>query len=251
MTNKRIYTRDEFENLRDLSAKEMVSDKQLCEDALDLLIRADRHCWIHQTNWLGEPILNLPQDMFAIQEIIFKTRPKFIVEIGVAWGGSLLFYSTLLEILGGQGIIGVDTFIPDDLRARLASHGNLSERLILVEGSSIEQDTFDQIKSIVGDCCEVMIILDSFHTHEHVLNELRMYSPLIGDGYYLVCSDTIVEYMPEQKHRSRPWGPGNNPKTVLKQFLGKNDRFKIDTKIDNKLLLTCNPGGYLKCCKDL
>jgi cephalosporin hydroxylase len=251
VANKKIYTRDEFENLLESSAKEMASDKQLCDDALDLFVHADRHRWVHQTKWFGEPILNLPQDMFALQEIIFKTKPKFIIEIGVAWGGSLLFHSTLLEVLGGQAIIGVDTFIPDDLKARLASHGSLSERLILIEGSSVEQNTVDQIQSIIGDCREVMIILDSFHTHEHVLNELRMYSPLVGKGYYLICSDTIVEDIPEQKHRTRPWGPGNNPKTALKQFLSENDRFQIDTIICNKLLLTCNPDGYLKCCKDL
>lgn len=250
MTNKKMFTRLEFEKLNQESAEEMAADQQLRQDALKVLVQADRYRWIHQTNWLGEPILNLPQDMFALQEIIYKTRPKYIIEVGVAWGGSLLFYSTLMEVLGGERIIGVDIYIPGDLRERLASYGKLSERLTLINGSSVEKDTLRQIKSIVGGCREVMVFLDSFHTHDHVLKELRLYSPLVGKGFYLVCGDTIIEDIPEQKHRSRPWGPGNNPKTALGEFLKENGRFEIDRKLENKLLFTCNPGGYLVCTKD-
>lgn len=250
MSDKKFYTRNEFEALRMESAGGMAEDKALRRDALKVLVRADHYLWIHQTNWLGEPILNLPQDMFALQEIIFKTRPRFIIELGVAWGGSLLFYSTLMEVLGGERIIGVDIYIPDDLKERLASYGKLSERLTLINGSSIEPGTLDQIKSIVGDCREIMIVLDSYHTHDHVLKELELYSPLIGKGSYLICGDTIVEDIPEQKHRRRPWGHGNNPKTALQAFLKENDRFKIDKTIGNKLLFTCSPDGYLLCDKD-
>jgi cephalosporin hydroxylase len=205
-----MFTRLEFEKLNQESAEEMAADQQLRQDALKVLVQADRYRWIHQTNWLGEPILNLPQDMFALQEIIYKTRPKYIIEVGVAWGGSLLFYSTLMEVLGGERIIGVDIYIPGDLRERLASYGKLSERLTLINGSSVEKDTLRQIKSIVGGCREVMVFLDSFHTH----------------------------------------GPGNNPKTALGEFLKENGRFEIDRKLENKLLFTCNPGGYLVCTKD-
>ena len=250
MSDKKLYTREEFEALRMESAEVMAEDQALRRDALKVLVRADHYRWIHQTNWLGEPILNLPQDMFALQEIIFKTRPRFIIELGVAWGGSLLFYSTLMEVLGGERIIGVDIYIPDDLKERLSIYGKLSERLTLINGSSIEEDTLSQIRSIVGNCREVMLLLDSYHTHDHVLKELQLYSPLIGKGFYLICGDTIVEDIPEQKHRSRPWGPGNNPKTALQAFLKENDRFKIDKTIDNKLLFTCNPGGYLLCLRD-
>lgn len=250
MTNKKIFTRAEFEKLRQESAEEMDADQQLRKEALQVLIKGDQYRWIHQTNWFGEPVLNLPQDLFALQEIIFKTRPKYIVEIGVAWGGSLLFYSTLMEILGGEQIIGVDIFIPDDLKTRLASHGNISKRLSLITGSSIEAETFTQVVNITGNCREVMIILDSYHTHDHVLKELRLYSPLVGNGHYLVCGDTIVDDMSIPDNRTRPWGPGNNPKTALSQFSKENDRFEIDKTIENKLLLTCNPGGYLRCCKD-
>lgn len=250
MSGKKLYSRKEFEILRIESAEAMAADKKLRQDALEVLIQADYYNWIHQTTWFGEPILNLPQDMFVLQEIIFRTKPDFIIELGIAWGGSLLFYSTLMEVLGGERIIGVDIYIPDDLKKRLSSYGRLSERLMMINGSSTEQDTVNKIKSIIGESRKVMIILDSYHTYNHVLKELRMYSPLIGKGYYLICGDTIVEYIPEQKHRSRPWGHGNNPKTALRQFLKENNRFEVDTIIENKLLFTCNPGGYLKCCKD-
>jgi cephalosporin hydroxylase len=192
----------------------------------------------------------LPQDMFALQEIIFKTRPRFIIEVGVAWGGSLLFYSTLMEALGGQQIIGIDVYIPDDLRERIGAFGKLSERIAWINGSSIEATTISAVKSIIGDCREVLVFLDSNHTHDHVLSELRLYSPLVGKGSYLVCGDTILENLPEQKHRPRSWGKGNNPKTALEQFLGENDRFIVDQELENRLLFSCNPGGYLKCRKD-
>lgn len=250
MENKKIYTRDEFSQLLRESAKSMAADEKLRRDALDVFVRADQHRWIHQTTWMGEPVLNLPQDMFAIQEIIYKVRPKYILEIGVAWGGSLLFYSSLLEILGGEKVIGVDLFIPDDLRYRLMSHGRLSERISLINSSSLDLDTFDQVHSLMGESRDVLVFLDSYHTHEHVLQELRLYSPLVGRGHYLICGDTIVEDIPTQEHRPRPWGPGNNPKTALQAFLKENDRFEIDCEIENKLLFTCNPSGYLKCIKD-
>lgn len=247
---KKIFTRQEFGQLLQESAEEMAADQQLKQDALDVLVRADTYRWLHQTTWMGEPLLNLPQDMFAIQELIFRTRPKYIVELGVAWGGGLLFYATLLEILGGAQAIGVDIFIPDDLRQRLMSHGKLSERLELVNGSSVEQSTVEQVRSLLAGSREVMFILDSFHTHEHVLKELQLYSPLVGKGHYLICGDTIVEDMPAHEQRPRPWGPGNNPKTALLEFLKENGRFEVDSRIENKLLLTCNPGGFLKCVRD-
>ncbi|MGD8991071.1 MAG: CmcI family methyltransferase [Desulfobacterales bacterium] len=243
-----MFTRKEFEELRIESAKKMMKDERLHREALDVLVRADGYKWIHQSNWLGEPILNLPQDMFALQEIIFETKPKFIIELGVAWGGSLLFYSTLMEVLGEGQIIGVDIYVPDDLKERLASHGKLSERLTLISGSSIEKDTLYQVKSVVGNCREVMVILDSFHTHDHVLKELQLYSPLVGKEFYLICGDTIVESLP--KPAKRPWGPGNSPKSARDTFLKQNDRFVVDERIENKLLFTCNPGGYLRAIKE-
>jgi cephalosporin hydroxylase len=245
-----MYTREQFEQMRIQSRQEMAADSSLHRGALEVLIEADRYNWIHQTNWFGEPILQLPQDMFALQEIIFDTRPRYIVEVGVAWGGSLLFYSTLMHALGGERIVGIDIFTPEDLKKRLGAFGAISHRISLINGSSIEDSTIDQVKSILGGSRDVMIVLDSNHTHDHVLKELRLYSPLVGVGHYLICGDTILEQIPQQPHRPRPWGPGNNPQTALDQFLRENDRFGIDRRLENKLLFSCNPGGYLRCCKE-
>jgi cephalosporin hydroxylase len=245
-----MHTRAEFEELRIHWAREMAADEGLRDKSLNVLTEADHYNWIHQTTWFGEPILQLPQDMFGVQEIIFKTRPKFIVEVGVAWGGSLLFYSTLMEVLGGERIIGIDVYIPDDLKQRVNSFEKLAGRISWISGSSIEPATLEAVRAIIGDSREVMVVLDSNHTHDHVLKELQLYSPLVGKGHYLVCGDTVVEYIPPQTHRPRPWGPGNNPKTALDEFLKSDSRFRVDQRLEDKLLFTCNPGGYLECCEN-
>jgi cephalosporin hydroxylase len=240
-----MYTREEFEQMRSDCAGKMAKDEKLKKQANEMLVAADKFNWIHQTNWFGEPILQLPQDMFALQEIIFRTRPKYIIEVGVAWAGSLLFYSTILKALGGGKIIGIDIYIPEDLKARIAKFGSLTSDIELITGSSIDEKVFQKVRETVGDSGEVLVVLDSNHTHEHVLQELQMYSKLVGKGYYLICGDTIVEDIPPQTHRPRPWGPGNSPKTALFEFLKNNDQFENDTAIENKLLLTCNPAGFL------
>jgi cephalosporin hydroxylase len=245
-----MYTREEFEQLRIASAEEMAADRGLHQRSIELITEADRYYWIHQSTWLGEPCLQLPQDMFALQEIIFRTRPRFIIEVGAAWGGSTLFYSTMMEILGGERIIAIDIYIPEDLRERITAIGGITKRITWINGSSIAQTTIDEVKEIIGDSREVLVILDSHHSHDHVLKELQLYSPLVGKGYYLICGDTIVEQMPEHPSRARPWGPGDSPKTALDEFLKENDRFEVDRTLENKLLLTCNPGGYLRCIKE-
>lgn len=246
---KPIISKDEFLRLNEQAAHEMSLDQGLQSKALEVLVEADRHRWIHQTTWFGEPLLNLPQDMFAIQEIVWRTRPDFIIEVGLAWGGSVLFEATLLEILGGQKVIGVDIFIPPDLRQRLAMHGKLSDRLSLIEGGSTDPQTLAQVKEQLRGSRKVLVILDSYHTHDHVLRELCAYAPFVEKGQYLICGDTVVERIPPQTHRARPWGPGNNPATALKEFLSQTDRFVVDETIDRRLLLSCHPGGYLKAVK--
>lgn len=247
---KKIITKDEFIALNKNASLKMFQDQRLKKDALDVLIRADQHRWIHQNSWMGEPLLNLPQDMFAIQEIIWKTKPEYVIEVGVAWGGSMLFSATLLEVLGGKKVIGVDIYIPQDLRDRLNSHGVISKRLELIEGSSTSEETLEKLKSILDGSRRVLVILDSFHTHDHVLKELQAYSPFVGKGNYLICGDTIVEHIPPQLHRPRPWGPGNNPATAVNQFISNTKRFEIDKSFDQKLLFSCHPGGYLYAKED-
>ena len=232
--------------------KEMSLDKELNKKSLDTLVGGAEYYWIHQTKWFGEPILNPASDMFARQEIIFQTKPDYIIELGVAWGGSLLFYSTLMEILGGKKIIGIDIFIPSDLIKRLKSNKKLSKRIELINGSSTTEETIKKVKKIIGNSKKLLVILDSDHTHKHVLEELRIYSKLIGKGFYMICDDTFVEDIgnrPSKINENRPWGPGNNPETALRAFLKENKNFKTDEIIKNKLLISCNPDGYLKRVK--
>jgi cephalosporin hydroxylase len=240
-----IISKKQFLALNQKAAKEMQRNDRLLSKAKNVLIKADRYRWLHQNSWMGEPLLNLPQDMFALQEIIYKTRPDYIIETGVAWGGSLFFSASLLELIGGKKVIGIDIFIPNNLQSRLAKNARLFSRIKLVTGSSTSCGTIQQVRKIIGRSKKVVVILDSFHTHDHVLKELISYSRFVGEGFYLICGDTIVESIPAQGHRPRPWGPGNNPATALQEFLKTNKRFAVDRDIDAKLLFTCHPGGYI------
>jgi cephalosporin hydroxylase len=247
---KKIYTREEFESMRLKMAQDMAENMRLQADALNVLVEADRYNWIHQSTWFGEPALQLPQDMFAIQEIIYKTRPDFVIEVGVAWGGSVLFNATICEALGHGHVIGIDIFMPNDLIERLGKKGAVSERITLLEGSSVSPEIRDRVCDLIGENRHTLVILDSYHSHEHVLEELTTYSPFVGKNCYLVCGDTIIEKLPEQPHRPREWGKGNNPATALDVFLNSQDRFVIDSYFDNKLLLSCNPKGYLRAVRN-
>ncbi len=245
--SKPILTREEFEALRIKSAREMSADKDLRRRALEVKVKAGHeYYWVHQTNWMGEPCLQLPQDMFALQEAIYQCRPDYIVECGVAWGGTLLFYASLLHQLGGKKVVGVDIFIPDDLRKRIAAKLPFPGAIDLIQGSSVEEGTADQVRKIVGDGSRVMVILDSHHTHDHVLRELQLYGPMVSPGCYLICGDTIIDEQPPADKRPRPWGEGNNPATALREFLSGRDDFEVDHIIENKLLLSNMPGGYLR-----
>ena len=245
---KKIYSRSEFEDARKQWAENMHQDQSLRNKALDVFIEADRHNWIHQTNWLGEPSLQTPEDLITFQEIIFRTKPDFLLEVGVAWAGSLLFYATIMESIGHGQIIGIDIFIPDDLKGRIFSH-SVSKRIKLIQSSSIEDDSFQEISGMIGKNKNTMVHLDSDHTDEHVFKELSMYSELVSKENYLICGDTIIDFIPEQTHRPREWGKTNNPNTALKRFLKVNNRFEVDQTYDKKRLMSNQPGGYLRCIK--
>lgn len=209
-----------------------------------------RHKYAYNFTWMGRPIIQFPQDMVAMQEIIWRVRPQCIVETGVAHGGSLIYYASLLELLGGNGlVVGVDIDIRPHNRAEIENHP-MARRIRLVQGSSVEAGTADQVRALAQDQGPVVVVLDSNHTHEHVLKELRLYSPLVGKGSYLVVFDTLVEDMPDDLIGNRPWKKGDNPKTAVWEFLKTNQRFVVDKDIESKLLITVAPDGYLKCIAD-
>ncbi len=189
-----------------------------------------------------------PQDMFALQEIIWEVRPELIIETGVAHGGSLVFSASILELLGGNGrVLGIDIEIRPHNRVAIQQHP-LAHRIELLEGSSTDPAIVAQARQR-AEGRHVLVMLDSNHTHDHVLAELHAYSPLVTPGSYLIVLDTIVEHMPADCFPDRPWGPGNNPKTAVHQFLRTTDRFVIDHQIPEKLLITVAPDGYLRCIK--
>ncbi len=201
-------------------------------------------------SWLGRPIIQFPQDIIAMQEIIWRVQPDLIIETGVARGGSLVFYASLLELIGGAGqVLGIDIDIREHNRVEIEKHP-LARRIDLLEGSSTSEQTVARAREFATGKARVMVILDSNHTHEHVARELALYAPMVTKDSYLVVFDTIIEDMPEDFFPDRPWGKGNNPKTAVLEFLARTDRFEVDQEMNSKLLITVAPDGYLRCIKD-
>lgn len=208
-----------------------------------------KYRYTYNFTWYGRPIIQLPEDVLMMQELIFQVQPDLIIETGVAHGGSLVFSASILEVLKKGKVIGVDIDIRPNNRHAIESHP-LSHRINLIEGSSISQEVITKVREAVKSKTKIMVFLDSNHTHEHVLQELRLYSPLVTNGSYLIVFDTGIEDMPEDAYPNRPWGKGNNPKTAVWKFLEENDRFVIDKDVESRLMLTVAPDGYLRCVKD-
>lgn len=202
-------------------------------------------------SWLGRPIIQYPQDMVAMHELIWSIRPDLIIETGIAHGGSLIFYASMLElnaICGGPRdatVVGVDIDIRAHNRAAIEAHP-MSKRIRMIQGSSIADEIIREIRGAAKGRERVLVCLDSNHTHDHVLAELEAYAPLTSVGSYCVVFDTIIEDLPEDMYPDRPWGPGNNPRTATREFLRTHPEFLVDSAIDDKLLISVAPGGYLK-----
>ena len=209
-----------------------------------------RHKYAYNFSWMGRPIIQFPQDMLAMQEIIWQVKPDLIIETGIAHGGSLIYYASLMQMMDLDGyVLGIDVDIRAHNRAEIDKHP-MRKRIDMIEGSSIAAGTVARVAEHVKGKQRVLVVLDSNHTHSHVLEELRHYSPFVTKGSYLVVFDTIVEDTPDDLIKDRPWGKGNNPKTAVWEFMKTNDRFEIDKDIEAKLLITVAPDGYLRCVKD-
>jgi len=207
-----------------------------------------RHKYAYNFRWMGRPIIQFPQDMMAMQELIWQIKPDLIIETGIAHGGSALYYASLLELVGGPGyVLGIDIDIREHNRVEIENHP-MSKRLRMIQGSSIDPATVREVAEHARDKERVLVVLDSNHTHDHVLEELRAYSPFVTRDSYLVVYDTLIEDMPaDLQSADRPWGLGNNPKTAVREFLRDSDRFEVDQRLVNKLLITVAPEGYLRC----
>lgn len=206
--------------------------------------------YAYNFSWMGRPIVQVPQDVMALQELIFRVEPRVIVETGIAHGGSLVFHASMLALLGGDRLaIGVDREIRPHNRAALEAHP-MRERFALVEGSSTDPAVVRQVYDLVAGRGPVLVVLDSDHTHEHVLAELRAYAPLVGKDSYLVVLDTLVSDLPDELFVGKRWNKQSNPKSAVAEFLREAPRFSVDEDVDAKLLISVGPGGYLRASED-
>lgn len=202
-------------------------------------------------SWLGRPIIQYPQDIVAMQALIWSLQPDLIVETGIAHGGSLIFSASMLELNAACGgprdarVVGVDIDIRSHNRAAIEAHP-MMRRITMIEGSSVAPEIVAAIRAQTVGRKTVLVCLDSNHTHDHVLAELEAYAPMTTVGSYCIVFDTIVEDLPAGTGPDRPWGPGNNPKTAVGTYLQQNPGFAIETSMDNRLMISVAPGGYLK-----
>lgn len=256
------------------SASKMADSKRVRELTTAWVLETAQFKYSYNFNWLARPIIQFPQDILAMQEIIWEVKPDLIIETGIAHGGSIIFSATMLALLdlteaiqagaetinpgfSKRKVLGIDIEIRTHNRAAIEGHP-MFNRIQMIEGSSIAPEVIRQVRSIAKDYSRILVCLDSMHTHEHVLAELEAYAPLVSPGSYCVVFDTIIEDMPADIFPDRPWGAGNNPKTAVHDYLrrlkdegrtaadGSPLSYEIDKTIENKLLITVAPDGYLK-----
>jgi cephalosporin hydroxylase len=239
----------------------MPANKKLCESAALFLQESTEPKYSYNFSALGRPIIQYPQDMVAVQELIWQTKPDLIIETGVAHGGSLILSASMLALLdmceaidAGKSIdprmskrkvLGIDIDIRAHNRAAIESHP-MASRIQLIQGSSVAPEVISQVYTLAAQYTRVMVLLDSNHTHDHVLAELDAYALLTSVNSYCCVFDTHVEDLPKELYPDRPWGPGNNPRTAVWEYLKKQNSFEIDKNIQQKLLITVAPDGYLK-----
>jgi len=217
--------------------------------------------YMYNFAWGGRPIIQLPTDMAVFQEIVWATKPDLIIETGIAHGGSLIMSASLLAMLdycdavesGGvvdpktakRRVLGIDIDIRAHNRDALTAHP-MSAKIDMFEGSSIEDEMIRRVHDYARDYERVLVCLDSNHTHDHVMAELNAYASLATRDSYCLVFDTVIEDLPEDTFPDRPWAPGNNAKTAVHEFLKSHPEFAIDQEVNNKLLISAAPDGWLK-----
>ena len=254
-----IYEQFKREGIEEI--EKQGSDKALAALSREWTAMANAHKYSYHFECLGRPIIQYPQDMVAMQELIWSVKPDLIIEMGIAHGGSLVLSAAALALLdyteavaSGQTldpsaskrkVLGVDIDIRPHNREAIEAHP-MAHMIEMIEGSSIEPEIIDQVKSLAKGFERVLVCLDSNHTHDHVLAELEAYAPLTSKDSYCIVFDTIIEDLPDDMFPNRPWGVGDNPKTAVWEYLKAHPEFEIDKSIDNKLLISVAPDGYLK-----
>ena len=239
---------------------EYSKDARLKSLAHDWVFHSMQQKYLYNFDWLGRPIIQYPEDMVAIQELIWKVKPTLVIETGIAHGGSLMLSASMLAMLDyceaveagtsleprktRRRVVGIDIDIRSHNRLAIEAHP-LSGLISMVEGSSVNQNVIDEVHQLAAGHETVMVFMDSNHTHEHVLAELNAYAQLVTKGSYCVVFDTFVEDMPPKYFPDRPWDKGDSPKTAVREYLKSHTEFEVDKTIDSKLLISVAPDGYL------
>lgn len=252
---------NQFQNERRVRIDAYGDDQVLQKQSSTWLRESMERMYVYNFDWLGRPIIQYPQDMVAMQELIWKVKPNLIIETGIAHGGSLVLSASMLAMLDmcdaiGTGemfdpkvskrkVLGIDIDIRAHNREAIEAHP-MASRIQMIQGSSVAPEIIEQVHAIAQDYSRVLVCLDSNHTHDHVLAELEAYAELTSVDSYCVVFDTFVEDMPKGFFKDRPWDISNNPKTAVWEYLKKHPEFEVDRGIQNKLLITVAPDGYLK-----
>jgi cephalosporin hydroxylase len=243
------------------AAKKMAADSQFVDASRDWLVSSAEHRYSYNFDWLGRPIIQYPQDIVAVQELIWECKPDLIIETGIAHGGSILFSSSMLTLLdvaeaiqsgnpyrpevSKRKVLGIDIDIRKHNRDEIERHP-FSHMIEMIEGSSVDPAVLSRVKEVAKHHTSVMVLLDSNHSHEHVMNELMAYGPLVSKGSYCVVFDTMIDLFSEGSFPNRPWDKGDSPMTAVDEYIEMNKDFEINNSIDEKLQISVSPRGYLK-----
>lgn len=256
-----MRNQDEFAGEVERNIKALKEDVHANRISKEWIRAVAPHRYVFNFSWLGRPIIQFPQDIVAMQELIWRTRPDLIVETGIAHGGSLVLSASMLALLDyaeaiqleqqldfhkpRRKVLGIDIEIRQHNREAIEIHP-FANRIQMLEGSSVDPEIVAKVRELAAGFKRVMVCLDSDHTHAHVLSELEAYAPLVTPGCYCVVWDTEIEDMPPGSIKDRSWGKGNNPKTAVWEYLKSHPEFQIDKEIEGKLLITVAPDGFLR-----
>lgn len=241
----------EFEAHKHEMSLALGKDEEAFQHALNTIVTLDKYDYSYLWSWMGVPIIQMPADVMATQEVIWNTKPDIIIETGVARGGSMIFMASLLKVIGKGKVIGVDIDIRAHNRDSIEKHP-LSPLITLIEGPSTTVETLAKVKAEIPAGASVMVVLDSDHSRDHVLDELRCYGPLVTEGQYIVVADTLLgrgDMSQTPTKRSKIWYPGDEPYAALNAYLKETDRFETDEALNGKLVLSSSPGGYIRCVR--
>jgi cephalosporin hydroxylase len=236
----------QFFDERSAAIDAMGRDEELRRKSIDWMLHADAYKYTYNFTWMGRPIIKFPNDMVAQQELVWRTKPDLIIETGIAHGGSIIFSASLLELLGKGRVVGIDVDIRKHNRREIESHP-MAKRITMIEGGSTDPSVLSQVQDLAKNAESVMVILDSNHSHRHVLDELQLYSPLVTVGNYIILPDTFIQFFPKGYYSgTRPWDVDNNPWTAMKEFMTTAKDFVHDTTPVSKCMITESFDGYLR-----